>query len=294
MAAMVNKCGCCGAVTEVSGIEVCPQCGSAQSAGNDFRRWGGVGTAIVVWGGSVALLLMAQVAALVVYFGGRMLAGGERPAMTLTPALVLATLAGTVVAHALTLGVCWWVVTGGGKRSFFETLGWRWHTQFKWIHAGALAIGMTGVAAACEKLLPHGETDFERLLMLSPAVRVGVAMLAVATAPLVEEVVYRGILYTAFERIGRWRVGVTVVTLLFAFVHVPQYWGSWAAITAILLLSLVLTLLRAFTGQLLPCVATHFIFNAVQAVILLAVEQKPEKPVDAITGLVRHAVLFVS
>lgn len=289
MSTTLNQCPRCGAFSEGTADGRCPYCLPRPSPSPEPRAWGvGPGVGLLVWGASVALLFVAQLAAILVYFGARILIGGERPSLTLTPPLVLATLGGTIVAHVLTLGVCWWAVTGGGKRPFREVLGWRWHTQFKWVHAVALAIGMTVVAVICERLLPHGETEFERLLMLAPTVRIGVALLAVLTAPLVEEVVYRGVLYPAFERAGRWQLGVVVVTLLFALVHVPQYWGSWAAITAILLLSLVLTMLRALTGQLLPCVATHFVFNAVQAAVLLAVPPKPEAPV-AVPGLLRSA-----
>src|SRR5262249_22203589 len=90
------------------------------------------------------------------------------------------------------------------------------------------------------------------------------------TAPLVEEVVYRGVIYSAIEW---WRgrlAAVIVVSLLFGAVHVPQYLGSFSAIAAILALSIVLTVLRAVTRQLLPCVATHLTFNLIQAVLLLA------------------------
>ncbi len=60
-----------------------------------------------------------------------------------------------------------------------------------------------------------------------------------------------------------------VVTLLFAIVHVPQYWGSPATIVLICILSLVLTLIRVQTGNLLPCIIMHTIFNGIQSVVLL-------------------------
>jgi hypothetical protein len=60
-----------------------------------------------------------------------------------------------------------------------------------------------------------------------------------------------------------------VVTFLFALVHVYQYMESYAALTAIVTLSLALTLLRALTGKLAPCVITHLVYNGLQAVGLL-------------------------
>jgi hypothetical protein len=96
---------------------------------------------------------------------------------------------------------------------------------------------MMGAAMLFAKILPHHETDLERMLKLGASVRVLTALLAVLTAPLVEEVVYRGVLYPGVAK--RWGLvaGVGVTTLLFGLVHVPQYWGSWAAIATIVLLS---------------------------------------------------------
>jgi membrane protease YdiL (CAAX protease family) len=137
---------------------------------------------------------------------------------------------------------------------------------------------MYGLGIFLSKVLPHKETDVEKILKLGALIRVMVAVLAVATAPLVEEVVYRGVVYTAVERISGRVTGVIAVAFIFALVHVPQYWGSVAALTAIVSLSLVLTLLRAWTGSLLPCVATHLVYNGIQAVILLVA---PDKMPDA-------------
>jgi membrane protease YdiL (CAAX protease family) len=62
---------------------------------------------------------------------------------------------------------------------------------------------------------------------------------------------------------------VAAVLLVFALIHVPQYWPSYGVIATILLLSVVLTLIRARTGQLLPCFVIHFVFNTIQAVLIV-------------------------
>jgi membrane protease YdiL (CAAX protease family) len=62
---------------------------------------------------------------------------------------------------------------------------------------------------------------------------------------------------------------VTIVFLLFALIHVPQYWPSYGVIVTILLLSFTLTLIRARTGRLLPCFVIHLVFNAIQSVIIV-------------------------
>jgi membrane protease YdiL (CAAX protease family) len=234
---------------------------------------------LLAWFASVALLFGLQIIAVIIYLVIKLKETGELPKVFVIDWLIaVLSIATTFPAHLLTLLVCWLVVTGRGKRPFLQTLGWSWHPQFKWVHAVGLAFLMMAVAFVLEKFLPHKETDLEKLLKLGTSVRVMVAALAVFTAPLVEEVVYRGVLYEGLERTwGKW-AAVGGATLLFALVHVPQYWGSYAAITAILSLSLVLTLLRAWTGKILPCVATHLIYNGVQAVALLAA---PDKMPDA-------------
>jgi membrane protease YdiL (CAAX protease family) len=200
------------------------------------------------------------------------------PEVEITRGVAIFTLAATLVMQLVALAASWTYVTRLGKRPFWRTLGWRWHPQFKWVHAVALAMLMYGLGIFLSKVLPHKETDVEKILKLGALIRVMVAVLAVATAPLVEEVVYRGVVYTAVERISGRVTGVIAVAFIFALVHVPQYWGSVAALTAIVSLSLVLTLLRAWTGSLLPCVATHLVYNGIQAVILLVA---PDKMPDA-------------
>jgi len=85
----------------------------------------------------------------------------------------------------------------------------------------------------------------------------------------VEESIYRGILYPAIERTAGAKTAVILVTLLFAVPHVPQYWPNIGVISSITLLSVVLTLVRARNGRLLPCLVVHLVFNGIQSVIIL-------------------------
>ncbi len=173
-------------------------------------------------------------------------------------------------AHLLTLAVGWMVVTQGMRRPFLQTLGWRWHPRFRLRHVLVTVGGLYGLIFALSLLLPSRETAFDRLLQISPHVRIVIALLAVGTAPLVEELVYRGILYPTLQlRLGRARA-VVFVTLLFAVVHYPQYSASTLILVAVTVLSFVITMIRAYTGQLLPCVVTHLVYNAIGAALILS------------------------
>jgi membrane protease YdiL (CAAX protease family) len=98
--------------------------------------------------------------------------------------------------------------------------------------------------------------------------RFATAFVAVATAPLVEEVIYRGVLYPAVERAAGKVVGIVLVSLLFAGVHVFQYYNNIAVIIVITLLSFTLTTARSLTGKLLPPFIIHLVFNGIQSIVL--------------------------
>jgi uncharacterized protein len=139
-----------------------------------------------------------------------------------------------------------------------------------------------GVASLVGHYVPEQENDLIRILRSSRMAVYVVAFMATFTAPLVEEVVYRGVLYSAFQRSVGMPAAFVVVTLLFAIVHVPQYYPSYSTILLLTLLSVILTLMRAMSGNLLPSIILHTIFNGVQSILLIVqpmlVETQPPDP----------------
>lgn len=244
---------------------------------------------IGIWLASLVLMLVLQLAGLVLYGVFQPEIFKEMARGEMTPRVALISLIATFVAQMLTLALAWGVVTRAGQRPFLSTMGWVWRSWFKLPHAMALTIGMLGVGWLATKFLPHQETSIDKVLEMGLAVRVTVAVLATLGAPIVEEVVYRGVLYPAIEKAANSSVAVVVVTLLFWGVHVAQYWGSAAVLVSVFVLSLALTLVRAATGSLLPCVVTHFLFNGIQAIGIIAapeaIKQVPEPARAALTAL---------
>jgi hypothetical protein len=114
-----------------------------------------------------------------------------------------------------------------------------------------------------------------------------VAFIATFTAPIVEEVVYRGVLYSAFQRTLGVPAAFIIVTFMFAVVHVPQYYPSFPTIFLLTLLSLILTGIRVKTGNLLPCIILHTVFNALQSGFLLL------EPVITKSGSADSAATFL-
>jgi membrane protease YdiL (CAAX protease family) len=241
----------------------------------DNPPWG-VGTAILVWLASVGFQLLVSVPLLVFYAASR----GINPSRV-DYQQALATFASTdkmavflqilslLPAHLLTLALIWVIVTRLGKRPFAKIVGLTGDRFPAWMSIAIGAVLFVSGAGIAKLLGGDTTTQLEEIINSSVATRYLVAFIAVATAPLVEELIYRGIVFSALKRaVGA--VGAVLFVLgLFTLVHVPQYWPNYGVLLAVGLLSVVLTILRAYTGRLMPCVIIHLVFNGIQALLLV-------------------------
>ena len=184
------------------------------------------------------------------------------------PTAILLQIAAIIPAHILTIILAWLIVTRFRTFSFQQTLGWRSGGMLWWHYVIAVG-GFFVLAGVVGNYFPEQENDLIRILKSSRWVVFVVAFMATFTAPLVEEVVYRGILYSAFQRTFGVTFAVIIVTFLFAVVHVPQYYPSFSTIFLLTVLSLLLTMIRVKTDNLLPCIILHTIFNGIQSAVLI-------------------------
>lgn len=182
----------------------------------------------------------------------------------------LLSVLGIIPAHLLTLAAVWLVVKRLSKQPFLHTFGWSWSERFGFWPSAGLAFALFLLGTAVAKLLGgDAPTDLDLIINSSTTVRITLALLAVATGPFVEELIYRGVMFPAIQRAIGTTWSVVLVSLLFALVHVAQYKNNVGVITAVLLLSITLTLVRAWTGRLLPCFIIHMVFNGIQSLIIV-------------------------
>lgn len=89
----------------------------------------------------------------------------------------------------------------------------------------------------------------------------------VIIAPVAEEIIFRGLLYGYMRRLGvnKWLLAV-IVSALFGLAH-----GQWNVGIDVFCLSLVLCVLREFTGNIWSGVALHMIKNGLALTLLLFV-----------------------
>ena len=172
--------------------------------------------------------------------------------------------------HLLTVMMVWALVTRFGKRPFWSAIGWGWGTRFRLLSCIGMALILVIISTALIKLIGEGKpTPLQQIINSSLAARYLLSFFAVASAPIVEEFVYRGVLYAPLQRALGVGGAVAIVVALFTLVHIPQYLTNLGVIAAVGILSLALTLVRAHTGRLLPCVVIHLVFNGIQATFLI-------------------------
>jgi uncharacterized protein len=247
----------------------------------DKPHWGPL-AAIGIWLFSVAMVIIIPLAGLLVWLGIYVSRGNPIPATpeditawSTTEVAGLIQVLGNIPAHLITLGVCWLVATNRGQIPFKAALGWKWEGYSAIAKVGYLLSVIVGVFAFTALLSlvlpPPRETVFDKLLKISPSVRISVAIMAVVSAPIVEEVVYRGILFAGLlKKIGT-VPAILVVTMLFAGVHFPQYLESVVGLVGLTFLSLVITTVRAQTKSIFPCVMIHLLYNTIGAIEILSI-----------------------
>jgi membrane protease YdiL (CAAX protease family) len=256
-----------------------------------WRQWLDVGKAVLIWVVSVILLVFVPVIIALPYMVYRIFTSGgalSPEAIGSDKTLLFLSVLGILPTHLLTLVIAWMVVSEGGRRPFWKAIGFDWpegtNKKLATMLSVGLALVLLGLAYLVTTFFGGQKTQLDVLIESSLATRFATAFVALATAPLVEEVIYRGVLYPAVEKAARMvmmvltpalekplgmGIAVTFVSLLFAGVHVFQYYNNISVILVITILSITLTVVRAVTGKVFPAFIIHLVFNGIQSIILV-------------------------
>src|SRR6185436_8177891 len=156
----------------------------------DEPPWGPF-TGISVWLVSVAAIIVIPLIAVALWLVIQTARGATLPDFTvrdeveqwvMSPNILLLQIVSTIVAHALTLAICWAVVTKMGSRPFRASLGWTWggHRIWYWVvFSGCTLLGIQILSQVLIRFLPERKSPFDQLLESSQQVRIAVAILAV-------------------------------------------------------------------------------------------------------------------
>lgn len=142
----------------------------------------------------------------------------------------------------------------------------------RWSIALGIPVGL-GLLVAGEILMrildvSEDQTPIMRLLK-TPWGAASIAFMALAIAPIAEELFFRGFVYPPMAR--RFSLGTAMACngAVFAAVHLLTYGSELGYLPPIFLLGFVLAGLRSWTGSILPAIVAHFVFNATSLLLFL-------------------------
>jgi hypothetical protein len=172
------------------------------------------------------------------------------------------------VFYGLMFAYVYVLVTLSHAQPFWVMLRWRRITTGKiltCLTGGAL---LTLAIALLPPLLPDTNQFPLENMFNSRAAAYAIGVFAIAIAPFMEELVFRGVLFGIFESQVGLRFAIVVTALLFGGLHVPEYWGAWNHMLLIFFVGLVFSLARGRSGSLAPSVFLHVGYNGSMMIAL--------------------------
>jgi len=107
---------------------------------------------------------------------------------------------------------------------------------------------------------PSSPPAIEKLAESSSSVAL-LVIFGVCFAPIIEEIIFRGFLFSVLSEFGGSRLAVPATAVLFALMHAPQLWPSRAGILLILAVGYVLSIVRERSNSLIPSFIVHTAYN---------------------------------
>jgi membrane protease YdiL (CAAX protease family) len=148
------------------------------------------------------------------------------------------------------------------QQPLWKSLGWKKPSAREVLGYLAGGCGLALVASFGLWLLPDTQAFPLEKLFSSRTASIAVGAFAVLVAPVVEELVLRGLLFAILERAVGLRIVVVTTAVLFAGLHVPEYWHAWNHLLMILLVGMVFSLARGMSGSLTPSIVLHIGYNS--------------------------------
>ncbi|WP_019465307.1 CPBP family intramembrane glutamic endopeptidase [Dyella japonica] len=139
-----------------------------------------------------------------------------------------------------------------------------------YLAALAAGLAMPFVGGVLTQWLAQGHEVSQDIKQLgantSLALRLPLAVLVISIGPMVEELLFRGVLLSAIARYTSNGVAIVLSALLFACVHLPDLSFLWYALPNLALLGMILGWLRVQSGSIWPAVVAHGMNNLLAVV----------------------------
>jgi membrane protease YdiL (CAAX protease family) len=154
---------------------------------------------------------------------------------------------------------------------FWSSLGWRkLKSNFSagrgpWVYFASGCALAVFVAIASSQVHTKENLPIQELFKNRDSAFLLMAM-AVLVAPLVEETVFRGYLYPLFAKSFGIVPGVLITGILFGLMHGAQLGWTWGIVGMLMLVGVIFTFARAYTGTVLASFLLHLGYNSMIAV----------------------------
>jgi membrane protease YdiL (CAAX protease family) len=137
-----------------------------------------------------------------------------------------------------------------------------------------MILGAGMVTLLLQTLISHkpitasNQAALESMAGKGGAALIFVVVLAVFVAPLVEELIFRGIVLNYFFKSGPWWLNVILSGILFGYFHVFQDF-QWFALLQYSLMGIALAVVYKKTKQIQYSMAVHMLNNGIAAISLV-------------------------
>ncbi len=249
-----------GAGTQVDGVEIAPP---EEAVLPPWSPGWGYKDLFYVVAFALAALVVSIIACFAFFFGLDMLFGWkfdlQEPA---GEAVMLITM--QMVWWALVIAFVYVLATVKHRMEFGPSVGWIPLTRP--LRSGAIYCGI-GFLLACSVALiasvipmPTERPPIERLFR-DPGALVLVAIFGTTVVPAVEELLFRGFFFSAFETMHGTLTAVIATSVVFSVIHGPQYGWHWQNLVLLFYVGSVFAVFRARTGSVVPAAYIHAGYN---------------------------------
>ena len=148
------------------------------------------------------------------------------------------------------------------QKKILETFRWQNTHRYRVIRLIALGATLAITVLLVSSFFPPSSPPaVEKLAESSRSVFL-LVIFGVCFAPIIEEIIFRGFLFSVLSEFGGSRLAVPATAILFALMHAPQLWPSLAGILLILAVGYVLSIVRERSDSLIPSFIVHTAYNS--------------------------------
>lgn len=166
------------------------------------------------------------------------------------------------IFHVLVFGYIFLLIVVNYRQPFWDALRWRALSPRAAANYFGGGVLLALAVLTFPPIFPYNESFPLQRLFNSPQAAYAIGAFAIFIAPFMEELIFRGVLFRFFEqRVGLW-FAVVGTAVLFAALHVSEYWGAWNHVLLIFIVGVVFSLARGLTGSLAPSYILHLAYNA--------------------------------